>query len=54
MMTRGEECDDGNGENDGMIGSVGLDKRVYSAIDTLKRKCEKSQYQMRCSWFGGT
>ena len=42
---KGEECDDGNGENDGMIGSGGLDKRVYSAIDTLKRKCEKANIE---------
>ena len=45
-----EECNDGNGENDRMIDSSGLDKRVYSAIDTLKRKCEKAN--IKCSVLG--
>ena len=28
-----------------MIGSGGLDERVYSAIDTLKRRCEKANIE---------
>ena len=37
---KGEECNDENGQNDGMIGSSGLDERVYSPVRALKRKCE--------------
>ena len=39
-----EECDNGNGENDG-IDSPGLDERVYLAIDTLRTKCEKANIE---------
>ena len=44
-VDKGVECDDRNGEHDGMIVSADLDERVYSVIDTLKRKCEKSNIE---------
>ena len=39
---KGEECDNVNGENDGMIGSGGLDERINDAVRTLKRECQKA------------
>ena len=35
---KGGECNDVNGDNDGMIGSGGLDGRINDAVRTLK--CE--------------
>ena len=47
--TDGKECDDRNGEYNNLVSS-GLEKRVYSTIETLRTKCEKANIE--CGFLG--